>query len=98
LKIRRRFHRATEYDRPGMSVLRQYATEAEANAVAADLELQNTVHGPRDQADVGWVNPPVPVDGWQQQVGEMDAWICEGRRWLGPRPACRRAGVVHRPK
>src|SRR6266545_8004611 len=59
------------------------ASEAEANALAADLELQYTVHGPRDQADVRRIDPPVPVDGWQPRVGELDAWVNEGGRWLG---------------
>jgi hypothetical protein len=59
------------------------ASEAEANGLAADLELQYTVHGLRDQADVRLIDPPVPVDGWQQRVGELDAWVNEGGRWLG---------------
>jgi hypothetical protein len=25
----------------------------------------------------------VPVDGWTSHVGELDAWINEGGRWLG---------------
>ena len=59
------------------------ATEVEANALAADLELQYTVHGPRDQADVRRVEPPVPVDAWQKSIGDLDAWVSEGGRWLG---------------
>ena len=72
-----------EYDTRQVRHLRQYAPEIEANALASDLELQYTVHGPRDQADVRRVDPPVPVDGWRQRIGELDAWINEGGRWLG---------------
>ncbi|WP_406051328.1 hypothetical protein [Kribbella sp. NBC_00889] len=58
-------------------------SQAEALALAADLELQYTVHGPRDQATVRRIDPPVPVDGWMRHVGQLDAWINEGGRWLG---------------
>ncbi|MGW6279320.1 hypothetical protein [Kribbella sp. NPDC055071] len=58
-------------------------SEAEANALAADLELQYTVHGPRDPANVRRVDPPISVDAWQQRAGELDAWVNEGGRWLG---------------
>ncbi|WP_432877225.1 hypothetical protein ACQPYH_28300 [Kribbella sp. CA-245084] len=58
-------------------------SEAEANGLAADLELQYTVHGPRDPANVRRIDPPVSVDAWQQRVGRLDAWINEGGRWLG---------------
>ncbi|WP_350280479.1 hypothetical protein [Kribbella sp. HUAS MG21] len=58
-------------------------TQAEAITLAADLELQYTVHGPRDQATVRRIDPPMPVDGWNRHVGKLDAWISEGGRWLG---------------
>lgn len=59
------------------------STEAEANALAGDLELQYEVHGPRDPASIRRVDPPVAVDAWQQHAGVLDAWILEGSRWLG---------------
>jgi hypothetical protein len=57
-------------------------TEDEANALAADLELQYDVHGPRDQANVRRVTPPVPVDVWQR-AGVLDAWVREQGCWVG---------------
>jgi hypothetical protein len=57
-------------------------SQAEANAVAADLELQYDVHGARDQANVRRISPPVPVDAWQR-AGVLDAWVREKDRWLG---------------
>ncbi|MEV4260564.1 hypothetical protein [Kribbella sp. NPDC049584] len=59
------------------------ATEVEANALAADLELQYTVHGPRDPANVRRVDPPITVDAWTPGAGQLDAWVNEGGRWLG---------------
>jgi hypothetical protein len=62
---------------------RKDLTPVEAYALAADVELQYRVHGPRDQANVRRVSPPVPVDAWQERVGELDAWVNEDGRWLG---------------
>ncbi|MFG1626778.1 hypothetical protein [Kribbella sp. NPDC049227] len=47
------------------------STEIEPTALAGDLELQYAVHGPRDQASVRRVDPPMPVDGRLQRVGEL---------------------------
>jgi hypothetical protein len=44
--------------------------------------LQYDVHGPRDEANVRRVSPPVPVDAWQR-TGVLDAWVLESGRWLG---------------
>ncbi|TCO33054.1 hypothetical protein EV652_10353 [Kribbella steppae] len=57
-------------------------SQAEANEVAADLELQYDVHGARDAANVRRVSPPVPVDAFQR-AGVLDAWVLESGRWLG---------------
>jgi hypothetical protein len=51
--------------------------------LAAELELQYTVHGPRDPANVRRVDPPITVDAWTPSAGQLDAWVNEGGRWLG---------------
>ena len=58
-------------------------TGVEANALAADLELQHTVHGPGDSANVRCVDPPLTVDAWPPRACQLDAWVTEGGRWLG---------------
>ncbi len=25
----------------------------------------------------------MPVDAWQKSIGDLDAWVSEGGRWLG---------------
>jgi hypothetical protein len=59
------------------------ASQVEANALAADLELQYTVHGQRDPTLVRRLAQPVTVDTWNRRAGELDAWINEGGRWIG---------------
>jgi hypothetical protein len=58
-------------------------SQTEAYALAADLELQYNAHGPRDPATVRKLDQPLAVDGWRRHIGELDAWISEGGRWLG---------------
>jgi hypothetical protein len=58
-------------------------TEARAQALAADLELQYDAHGPRNPASVRRLEKAVAVDAWQPRIGELDAWVSEGGEWIG---------------
>jgi hypothetical protein len=75
--------RATEYDRPGIGALHQYLSEQAARRLAADLELQYDVYGPRSPDHVRRVDPPKPVEKAWQPVGFLDAWIFEKATWIG---------------
>jgi hypothetical protein len=58
-------------------------SEQAAHRLAADLELQYDVYGPRSPDHVRRVDPPVPVEKAWQPAGFLDAWIFEQGTWLG---------------
>ena len=68
--------RPTVAAEPGLS-------EQAAHRLAADLELQYDVYGPRSPDHVRRVDPPVPVEKAWQPAGFLDAWIFEQGTWLG---------------
>jgi len=58
-------------------------SEQAAHKLAADLELQYDVYGPRSPDHVRRVDPPVPVEKAWQPAGFLDAWIFEKGTWVG---------------
>ncbi|MEJ1105688.1 MULTISPECIES: hypothetical protein [unclassified Kribbella] len=58
-------------------------SEQAANRLAADLELQYDVYGPRSPDQVRRVDPPKPVEKAWQPAGFLDAWIFEQGTWIG---------------
>jgi hypothetical protein len=58
-------------------------SEQAAHRLAADLELQYDVYGPRSPDHVRRVDPPVAVEKAWQPAGFLDAWIFEQGTWLG---------------
>ena len=57
--------------------------EDAAYRLAADLELQYDVYGPRSPDNIRRVDPPKPVEKAWQPVGWLDAWVKEQGTWLG---------------
>lgn len=57
--------------------------EDAAHRLAADLELQYDVYGPRSPDHVRRVDPPVPVEKAWVAAGWVDAWIFEQGTWFG---------------
>ena len=58
-------------------------SEEAAHKLAADLELQDDVYGPRSPDHIRRIDPPVAVEQAWQQVGWVDAWIFEQGTWVG---------------
>jgi hypothetical protein len=58
-------------------------SEQAAHRLAADLELQYDVYGPRSPDHVRRVGPQVPVEKAWQPAGFLDAWIFERGTWVG---------------
>lgn len=58
-------------------------SEEAAHRLAADLELQYDVYGPRSPDQVRRVDPPKPVEKAWQPAGFLDAWIKEQGTWVG---------------
>jgi hypothetical protein len=58
-------------------------SEQAARRLAADLELQYDVYGPRSPDHVRRVDPPVPVEKAWRPAGFLDAWIFEHGTWVG---------------
>ncbi|HWD83247.1 MAG TPA: hypothetical protein VG497_30315 [Kribbella sp.] len=58
-------------------------SEDAAYRLAADLELQYDVYGPRNPDHVRRVDPPVPVEKAWVPVGFVDAWVFEQGTWIG---------------
>jgi hypothetical protein len=78
-----RSQRATEYDKPGISALRQYLAEQDAHDQAAEFELRYDARGYRSADTVQRVDPPVPVKRAWQLAGVLDAWVRENGEWIG---------------
>jgi hypothetical protein len=62
-------------------------TEAEANTLAADLELQYDAYGQRSPKQVRKMDPPTPVEqayGWAH-AGFLEAWLWDPKagHWWG---------------
>ncbi|WP_432887947.1 hypothetical protein ACQPYH_06355 [Kribbella sp. CA-245084] len=58
-------------------------SEDAAHLLAADLELQYDVYGPRSPDHVQRVDPPVPVEKAWMPAGFVDAWVFEQGIWVG---------------
>jgi hypothetical protein len=58
-------------------------SEKEAHRLAADLELQYDVYGPRSPDHIRRVDPPKPVEKAWVPAGWLDAWIYEQGTWFG---------------
>jgi hypothetical protein len=61
-------------------------TEDAAHRLAAELELQYDVYGPRPARQVRRVEPPVPVERSDQPgvpAGWLDCWVLDRGSWVG---------------
>ncbi len=59
-------------------------TEAQAQQMKTDLDIQYDARGPRDPTTVRRVDPPRPIQRAEWHTdGELDAWIRDAGQWLG---------------